>query len=196
MKKILLIASLLLLVGTPAYAVTGPFAGNGSFYEAFAGNFDWAEAKTLAESSSYLGRPGYLATFTSAAESTFAWTGLGSGLKGYYLGGFQDPGTAEPNTAWQWVTGEPWSYTNWAGGEPNDYNNFDMGFGEDALAFWDGGKWNDLPHIKDVPGDGRYEYINGYVVEYAVPEPISSVLYLIGGISLSIAGFRKRKKRA
>ena len=181
-KKILLITSLLLLVSTQAYAVTGPFAGNGSFYEAFAGNFDWAEAKTLAESSSYLGRPGYLATLTSAAESTFAWTGLGNSLKNYYLGGFQDPGTDEPNTAWQWVTGEPWVYTNWIGGEPNDWDDWNLGYGEDALAFYDEGTWNDLPHIKDVMGDGSKTYIKGYVVEYAVPEPI--------------AGFRKRKKRA
>ena len=171
-----LVAVLLSPMAANAVPIVWDF--NGHSYELIAsGGITWQDASDAAE-----GMGGYLATITSDAENEFIVSMLGIGQSPYWLGGFQAPGSSEPDTEWQWVTGEAWGYTNWASGEPND------AAGEDALAFAffaDVGQWNDAP-VDYLYGNG------GYVVEYKkVPEPGTLALF---GLGLFGMGLAKRKK--
>lgn len=134
----------------------------------------WAAAKTAAESRSYNGMTGYLATITSAEENAFvAAKCAGAGWLGASDSASEDD--------WKWVTGPEngtsfWSgntdgsavggrYNNWkSGDEPNDSG------GEDYLHImgstkpnWAGsyatGDWNDFSGASTPD-------ILGYVVEY------------------------------
>jgi len=155
---------------------------NGHTYDAISGVFSWTEAKAAAEAMG-----GHLATLTSADENAFIVGAFPDAfLGGYWLGGFQPPGTGEPADGWEWVTGEAWSYTNWApGAEPND-----CCAGEDVLHFdvfsAGSGTWNDL-------GDGPF---SGYVVEFPgarVPEAGMTLgLLAMGAAALGFAGRRGR----
>lgn len=87
----------------------------------------WTDARVMAESMSFQGNQGYLATATDQAENDFIWNNLNAGngsmAEELWMGGFHDvtaPSYAEPGSGWAWVTGEPWTYTNWGTGEPND----------------------------------------------------------------------------
>jgi hypothetical protein len=98
---------------------------------------------------------------TTAAEGDFVFNLINSaeywyrGEFGPLIGGFQ-PSGSEPLGGWTWITGESWIYENWAGGQP------DNGAGmEEALHFWSGNHWNDIP--KDLRS-----YIS-YVVERDEP---------------------------
>jgi hypothetical protein len=62
-----------------------------------------------------------------------------NGNLGPALGGYQPPGSSEPDGGWTWVTGEAWDYTNWAGGQPDNGDTPS----EDGLCFLPGGVWND-----------------------------------------------------
>jgi hypothetical protein len=172
--------------------------GNGHYYDVVPGpgttfqRITWNDAKTAAESSSFLGVNGYLATITSSAESGFVSTLLtdpGSGFA--WVGGFQPPASPEPDGNWQWATGETWSFTNWDAGEPSNFYQADVGgppagSPEDALHTRPGGKWNDLPHDAFLPG---------YLVEYPVPEPSSIIAVTAIGIwKLGGRGYRGRKR--
>jgi hypothetical protein len=171
-----------------------PGAGrNGHYYEVVPGpgttfqRITWNDAKTAAESSSFLGVNGSLVTITSSAESQFVSTLLtdpGSGFA--WLGGLQPSASPELDGNWQWTTGETWSFTNWDTGEPSNFYQGDVGgppagSPEDALHSRPGGKWNDLPHDAFLPG---------YLVEYAIPEPSTLLVLSTGAITL--LGFRKK----
>jgi len=130
-------------------------AATGHYYEFNEGNpLTWQEAEVLASNFIFMTLPGHLATITSQAEQDCvealfrpddAW-----------LGGFQPPGTPEPNDGWEWVTGETWNYTNWNEGEPNDDNV------QDCLQFYDApndGQWDDL----ECDGEGE---IDAFIVEF------------------------------
>ena len=56
----------------------------------------------------------------------------------YWIGGYQKP-LNEPinDKGWKWITAEPFNYVNWGDGEPSG------GIGENHLAMWSHGKWND-----------------------------------------------------
>ncbi len=129
---------------------------NGHYYQAITvpGGINWFDAKAAAESRTFAGLQGHLATVTSQQENDFITENLPFAARQRdWLGGFQPSGSPEPGGNWQWVTGEPFSYTNWAGGEPNDAGN------EDGLHFFtDSGQWND-----ESRGSMRPQ---GYVVEY------------------------------
>ena len=111
------------------------------------GGVTWLAARDLAQDSG-----GYLATLTSQAENDFVF-GLvdssaywyerpGSGaLAGPWLGGYQLPGTPEPDSGWRWVTSEPFGFQDWSPGEPDNAGDEDaLHFGESAgvrVPTWD-----------------------------------------------------------
>jgi hypothetical protein len=145
-----------ILGGTPLV-----WSGNGHAYDAIAatGGISWTDAREAAAASSLDGCPGYLATLTDMEENQFIVDNLPEALppgrRGYWIGGWQPPGSVEPAGGWTWITGEPFEFTNWnAPAEPNDW----LG-GEDAIHLWDDGlgRWNDLASGETTPG---------YVIEY------------------------------
>jgi hypothetical protein len=155
--------------------------GNGHWYEVISMDANWDQAKVSAETNSYLGVDGHLATITTSEENIFVATLLGTNTKHLWIGEMQPDGSPEPDGNWQWITGEPWSYLNWWTGEPsNSYSE-----GENALLMWGQitgypnkvGTWNDERHTTIVTGD------MGYIVEY-VPEPATMLLLTLGGMVL------------
>lgn len=96
---------------------------NGHFYQAIISDtaLDWADLRTEAESQSFRGVSGHLATITTETEDLFIREAFPQQItEGTWLGGFQPEGSQEPAGGWQWVTGEPFDYANWGDGEPND----------------------------------------------------------------------------
>lgn len=179
-----LIASLLLQPACllPLHAGVVTFSSNGNSYDAIAGNMTWDAASVVAQSMTYNGVQGHLATITSAAENLFITNSFGaSTIDMYWIGGFQPAGSVEPAGGWTWVTGEAFVYNNWF--PPNEPNNLG---GQSRIMFAhplqpDGKPWDDFSET----GTGR-----GFVVEFennqanpptppasSVPEP--SVLWLL-----------------
>jgi len=137
---------------------------NGHYYEVVTKGINWHNAKTAAESRTFRGLRGHLATITSQNENDLIAGSLPPGAS-YWIGGFQPPGSPEPDGNWQWITGESLDYTNWNAEAPNE-----TGYGgenEDRLEF--DGEWNDLRGSHILPG---------YVVEY---EPSTMVINIRRG---------------
>ncbi|MCO5297797.1 MAG: hypothetical protein M9921_13165 [Fimbriimonadaceae bacterium] len=151
----------------------------------------WSAARAQAQA---LGSGSDLATLTSAAENSFVfdlanhaefWAIDAAGAhQGPYLGGFQTPGSNEPDGGWEWVTGEAWSYTNWSPGEPNNF-----GGQENVLQLYGlhgrEAVWNDV-------GDGDGGPQLSYVAEMAsapVPEPAT-----MGLVACALALARSRRR--
>ena len=136
----------------------GPFLNpaNGHYYEAIPApnGIDWFAADAVANSLTFQGVPGHLATITSQGENDFiANEFLAPGVGDHWIGGFQPAGSPEPDSGWQWVTGEPFVYTNWELGEPNN-----AGGTEDGIEILPGsGMWNDIDRTVPRPA---------YIVEY------------------------------
>lgn len=180
---ICLLVTFRLLVGA-AQAQPIYFAGTGHYYERIDIPVAWYEADNDAPGYSYLGVNGHLATITSQAENDFITESFLSDAPfgRYWLGGYQQEGSVEPEQGWAWITGEPWDYDNWNAGEPNDASP-----GEDVLIVYaepyekPTGKWNDLWAAADMP----------YIVEYEVPEPSTLALLSLGALGLLL---RKVKK--
>lgn len=184
MKKILLFSALTgAVIASHAAPILNP--SNGHYYEVVANPLTWHDAAAAASSSSYLGLPGHLATFTSSAENAWFTAAFGHQNDIPWIGLIQLPGSAEPAGGWTWVTGEAFSFSNWNPAEPNNLN------GEDAGHLWgtggaSGQDWNDLASSRTLP----------YVVEYeaavSTPDGGSTMLCLGGGL-LTIASLRRRR---
>ena len=168
------------------FAETEP-GGTGHWYMRIDTKMPWEDAQAYAES---LGS--YLATITSQSENDFVWNNLvlNQDVNNPWLGGFQPPGTAEPDSGWEWVTGEAWSYTNWdpAQPQPDDY----MGAQDRLVIYCDGGvrggavdgAWDDNDDMF-APG-GRQ-----FIIESTIAEPSSLALLAVGVLGLLL----KRKAR-
>jgi hypothetical protein len=176
------------------------FQGNGHYYEVYTpGNngYTWQEANQIANSLSYSGMQGHLATITSQQE--FDWITSNLDYEGKFLGGSD----ANTEGVWEWVTGEIFydinsptnnAFSAWEPGEPNNWNNLN----EDYLMFWweQGGSvagWN------DTVNDPSQWFSLGFIVEYDLllsPSPLpinepSSFLLL----SVIFYGFLRRNRQ-
>ena len=135
------------------------FTENGHFYQIVAdSSLTPVATQSVAETYSYRGLQGYLATITSAAENAFVkdLTATSPTGNAVLLFGASD---AEVDGNWKWVSGPEkgaaLNYFAWGGGEPNGYYG---AFREDYTAFAPvSGTWVDLP---------AYPYAAGYIVEY------------------------------
>jgi flagellin len=110
---------------------------NGHVYELVTTNKNLADATHDAETSTFGGASGYLATITNAGENAFVanktggtWTWI-NGNDEATEGTFVYGGTNAPETG-------AMVYKNFGGGEPNNSGN------EDGVHLWGGGTWNDL----------------------------------------------------
>lgn len=136
-------------------------------------DISWTEAKAMADTMSYYGLQGYLATITSSIENNFIWTKIdGVG----WIGGSDE----ESEGNWKWMTGPEvgtqfWQggidgrrvngmYANWSEGEPNnqgdeDYAHINQNPGKAQKT------WNDLPDAGDGPSSDYYR-AQGFIVEF------------------------------
>src|SRR5260221_13769040 len=98
-----LLSGILLVSVLETRAIAGPFewpgasGGNGHFYDKIGGDWTWPTANTAAQTLSFNGLNGHLATINSAAEQDFIKNTVGGGSG--FLGGFQDtnaPDYSEP----------------------------------------------------------------------------------------------------
>ena len=142
---------------------------NNHWYDVIIGVTTWDAANTAAQTLTYNGMQGHLATLTSLEEDTFVSDEFNFSLPdindpaplNLWLGGYQigepDP-SDEPSGNWTWVTGETWSFTHWLSNEPND-----NGGSEDHLTYYNYYGWNDR-HGGDTQ--------QGYIIEY---EPAAAI---------------------
>jgi hypothetical protein len=178
-----------------AYADTSQLenTASGHWYQRIDTIMNWHDAKNYAESQG-----GYLATITSQNEQDFLWNNFGNVIDDFIWLGATDEVT---EGTWQWVTGE----TFWLGGQPvnNAYTNWglnepdDLGAGQDYLAFFaksygHNGGWDDFGPPIDY-------HEKPFIIEWnfsppVVPEPISSVMFVVGGATLLLRRYRCKSK--
>jgi Lectin C-type domain len=171
------------------------WSGNGHYYEYIEAPLSpWTTANAAANSLSFAGLSGHLATITSAEENAFVVSltpevqAVGNEvLQAIHLGAYRATIGPALTDGWAWVTGEPFTYTNWA--PPFEPNNFD----EPYLAMWmvtnisyrARGTWNDATNSGQL--------MAGYVVEYdefAVPEPAALPALAVAALALLARGRR------
>jgi PEP-CTERM motif len=199
MKQLLSLGMTVAAMAVASSASAAPILNpaNGHYYEFVQSQVTWQAALSAAATNSYLGNQGYLATITSAQESSFIFNNVSSG--GNWFSGTDEA----VEGVWKWVAGPEagtvfWNggpggssptYANWApGSEPNNCCG-----GENYLHNFAGSAfWNDLR-------PDNLGFINGYVVEYGglggpgVPEPASWAL-MIAGFGVVGAAARRRTK--
>jgi gliding motility-associated-like protein len=163
---------------------------NGHYYEyvPYIG-ITWTSAKAAAETRTYYGLKGYLATLTAADESQLAGKQApGAG----WIGGSD----AETENVWKWVTGPEagtifWNGTSsgsspnfafWNSNEPNQSGDEDYAH-ITAPGVGIAGSWNDLADAGNPSGDYQPK---GYIVEYG-GTPGDPILQLSASTTLTIA---------
>ncbi len=177
-------------VGTANYLPT-----TGHYYEYVPSlGITWTAANAAANSRTYFGLQGYLATLTSQVEADF------SGLQAIGVGwiGANDVATEGD---WQWVTGPeagisfwsggiggtvvpPFNFAFWNGGEPNNCCS-----GEDYAHITHpntnpNGSWNDLSNTGSTNPASNY-HPQGYVVEYG-GMPGDPILNITGTTTITL----------
>jgi Lectin C-type domain len=174
------IGGVLFLGSSLCNAIPMQWAANGHYYDVVtsSGVITWSEAEVAARVLSWQGFQGHLATITSQAENNFIRGILPSQTFQYptcWIGGFQAPGSLEPNGGWGWVTGELWVYGNWAAGEPSNSPPGE-GFLEiyaNQGSWW--GQWNDN---YDASGYNNTRYVVEYEAAQVVPDGGATALLL------------------
>ena len=163
----------------------GPVSFDGRYYEVvLASRVSWDTARAAAESRTYKGVQGHLATIGGLDEDKFIdqlrRQALGRAGTELWVGGYQTECATtapEPACGWLWTNGQPIAptntatpYTNWQGGEPNNVlrkpGRYQLA-AENHLAIGLGGAfgWND---------EGNLHNIVGFVVEYGDEVTISA----------------------
>ena len=171
------------LSGASAAPILNP--DNGHYYEAvYTDGISWEEANANAQTRSFMGMFGHLATITSETEQAFLFSNFPVILDEHlWLGGFQPADSPEPAGGWSWITGESFTYVNWGSGEPNNAGD------ENALEFRSDGSWNDIASDNTL-------FNGGYLVEYdefSSPVPIPPAALLLGSGLLGLIGVARRK---
>ena len=208
MKIFIFVCCILAYFISSASATPQQWSENGHYYDFIRKSTTWQSAFSEASELTYLDQTGYLTTITSADENAFLNTTFNSGLSSQFtwIGGYE-PGD---DGIWKWVSGPeantqfsnygsptpPFNYVNWGGIEPNDYQaNEDYAMFNIGSSFCGitPGQWADAVY---TPSGA--DPVVGYLVEYGpnsvVPEPVSTILFSIGSVTLAI--FRRLKSRS
>jgi hypothetical protein len=150
-------------------------AETGHYFEVYAAPaISWDAASACAVGKSNSGVVGHLATITSSSEDEWV-DGLRnkSKLGQTWVGGYQNPNSAEPGGGWFWVNTEgPFpgvntdtGYANWHAAEPNNTRGIESHL---ALGRYGADRgWNDEGAALDL--------IDGFIVEYDLPRPAACV---------------------
>jgi len=161
--------------------------GNDHYYEFFDDAVTWADALAAAQTKSYLGLTGYLATLTTAGENRFASVTAANSVLAWISG--SDDG-AEGKWTWRAgpEAGQALTYFNWFAGEPNNCCN-----GENFLQT----NWGNPAQWNDHGGPGNPGQTNGYLVEYSaagntLPEPASLALVMVAALG-GVGAARRRR---
>lgn len=149
--------------------------GNGHAYIVVRSSMTWHQAEVAAQTYTFGGQTGYLATITSAQENAFIYNNLPTANRTGWLGANDE---AVEGT-WRWQTGpetgDVLSYTNWNENEPNNQSN------EDCMQFVTGGRWNDVTCSTPRP----------FVVEFggaSLPQPVRTQFTITATPSVSEDG--------
>lgn len=170
---------------------------NGHYYARYSDRTTWQEGKAVAESFTYRGFQGHLATITTQEEEAFLTQEYFMGFT-LWLGGSD----SEVEGEWRWVVGPEAGELFWQGGvdgtavayadwQPQQPNNNRV-FGEEGqdhltLNWFDVWGWNDRL-------DDDFSVGASPLIEFSVPEPSTYALGAIGLIATA-EGFRRRKRR-
>lgn len=151
----------------------------GHYYEYVSNpGITWTDARALADTYTYFGLQGYLATITSQEEAVLSGEqAAGTG----WIGGSD----AAAEGVWRWMTGPeagtifwnggvngttpPGGYANWNTNEPNDCCSTVTGEENyahvTAPSIGTPGSWNDLPNTGSTDPNNPY-HPQGFIVEY------------------------------